>query len=55
MQSISPGLVRTEFRGRLYKYEDLEASKKDYGNGVSVVHLESNIAMCLCHAEGSGS
>jgi len=30
MQSISPGLVRTEFRGRCANVEDLEQSKKDY-------------------------
>ena len=30
MQGISPGLVRTEFRGRLLKSEDLEESKKEY-------------------------
>ena len=28
LQSISPGLVRTEFSGRLHKDEDLEESKK---------------------------
>ena len=29
-QSISPGLVRTEFRGRATNAKDLEQSKKDY-------------------------
>ena len=30
MQSISPGLVRTEFRGRASNVQDMEQSKKDY-------------------------
>ncbi len=34
-QSISPGLVRTEFSGRLRKVEDIEQSKKDYSDWVS--------------------
>lgn len=29
-QGISPGLVRTEFRGRSQRVEDVEASKKAY-------------------------
>ena len=29
-QSISPGIVRTEFKARKYKLEDVEQSKKDY-------------------------
>lgn len=31
VQSISPGLVRTEFLGRLRKVDDIEESKKSYG------------------------
>ena len=29
-QSISPGLTRTEFHGRMFKVEDIEKSKQDY-------------------------
>lgn len=41
LQSISPGLVCTEFVGRLNKVDDMEESKKSFGNvGVStVVHI----------------
>ena len=30
LQSVSPGLVRTEFRGRSMKADDMEQAKKDY-------------------------
>lgn len=29
-QSISPGLTRTEFYGRMHKLEDIEKSKQEY-------------------------
>ena len=38
LQSISPGLVRTEFRGRANNVKDLEQSKKDYDKLCAEVH-----------------
>ena len=32
--AISPGIVRTEFAGRLKKVDDIEQSKRDYGDVV---------------------
>lgn len=37
LQSISPGMVRTEFLGRLRKMEDIEESKKQYGDNVRLM------------------
>ena len=45
MQGISPGLVRTEFRGRLLKAEDLEASKKEYDTLCDNVGRNPNLRM----------
>ena len=37
LQSISPGLVRTEFRGRAKRSDDIEASKKEYDDLLEVL------------------
>ena len=39
LQSISPGLVRTEFRPRLVKADDIEEEKKFYDKLVEGVSL----------------
>ena len=54
-QSISPGLVRTEFLGRASNAKDLEQSKKDYDKICAEVHhihscsalTANSIALCL--------
>ena len=48
--SISPGLVRTEFRGRSCRSEDMEASKKAYDDICEEVLESEDIAAAVLYA-----
>ena len=55
IQSISPGMVRTEFAARLRKADDVEAVQNSMGDvSVEIMHLDSTVCVCQVVAWPSG-